>query len=541
MEIDALLFLIDMEFKFNPIPPEFEIKDKIKQDNYLVNGNLVKWDGEFSPVYSTISSTTEYKPTLLGEIPSLGKNEAIEALDSACNAFDKGKGLWPTMKVVDRIRAMENFVEEMKQKRDIVVKLLMWEIGKNHTDSQKEFDRTVDYIYDTIEAYKKIDRDSAKFQKHSGINAHIRRGPLGVVLCLGPYNYPLNETFCLLIPALIMGNTVIFKPAKHGVLLISPLMEAFKKHFPPGVVNILFGRGRILASPIMESGKVNVLALIGHSSSANSLQESHPKKNRLRLVLGLEAKNPAIILPDADLDLTIKECINGSLSYNGQRCTALKIIYVHDDIRDEFLKRFSKAVDELKYGNPWEKNVRLTPLPEPNKPDYIQSLITDAKQKGAKIINPKGGFQCENYVYPAILYPVSKDMSVYKDEQFGPVIPIISFKDINEPLDDMAESNYGQQVSVFGKEPKKLGPLIDTLVNLVCRVNINSSCQRGPDIYPFTGRKDSAFSTLSVHDALRSFSIRTFVASKDNNENNKIIKDLLSSDNSNFVSTDYIL
>jgi len=530
-----------MEFKFKPIPVEYEITKKIKQDNFLINGNLVKWQGEFSSVYSTISSTSEYKPTLLGEIPSLGKEQAIQALDSACNAFDKGKGVWPTMKVIDRIRAMENFVEEMKQKRDVVVKLLMWEIGKNLADSQKEFDRTVDYIYDTIEAYKKIDRDSAKFEKNSGINAHIRRGPLGVVLCLGPYNYPLNETFCLLIPALIMGNTVIFKPAKHGVLLISPLMNAFAKHFPPGVVNILFGRGRVLASPIMESGKINVLALIGHSSSANSLQEAHPKKNRLRLVLGLEAKNPAIILPDADLDLTIQECLNGSLSYNGQRCTALKIIYVHEDIKEEFLDRFSRAVDELKYGNPWEENVKLTPLPEPNKPNYIQSLISDAKEKGANIINQKGGIQCENYVYPAVLYPVKKNMNVYKEEQFGPVIPIISFKDINEPLDDMAESNYGQQVSVFGKESKKLGPLIDTLVNLVCRVNINSSCQRGPDIYPFTGRKDSAFSTLSVHDALRSFSIRTFVASKDNNDNNKIIKDLLNSDNSNFISTDYIL
>ena len=131
--------------------------------------------------------------------------------------------------------------------------------------------------------------DSAKFEKNSDIYAHIRRGPLGVVLCLGPYNYPLNETFCLLIPALIMGNTAIFKPAKHGVLLISPLMEAFQKCFPKGVVNILYGRGRVLATPIMESGKVNVLALIGHSSSANALQECHPKKNRLRLVLGLRS------------------------------------------------------------------------------------------------------------------------------------------------------------------------------------------------------------------------------------------------------------
>jgi len=132
----------------------------------------------------------------------------------------------------------------------------MWEIGKTLSDSQKEFDRTIDYIYDTIEAYKQMDRDSAKFKKNSGVNAHIRRGPLGVVLCLGPYNYPLNETFCLLIPALIMGNTAIFKPAKFGVLLITPLMEAFQNSFPKGVVNIIFGRGRTLATPIMNQVKL---------------------------------------------------------------------------------------------------------------------------------------------------------------------------------------------------------------------------------------------------------------------------------------------
>ena len=107
-------------------------------------------------------------------------------------------------------------------------------------------------------------------------------------------------------------------------------------------------------------------------------------------------------------------------------------------------------------------------------------------------------------------------MKVFEEEQFGPVVPIIPFKDIDKPL-------------------------IDTLANLVCRVNLNSSCQRGPDIYPFTGRKNSAVSTLSVHDALRAFSIRTFVASKDNVHNNRILKKLLDSNDSNFISTDYIL
>lgn len=523
------------------IPKEFEITNEIHQRTYLVNGELKQWEGKITEVYSTISSTEEYKPTLLGSIPDMEEKEALEALDAAHLAYDKGKGVWPTMRVKERIDCMQVFVRKMKTKREEIVKLLMWEIGKSLGDSQKEFDRTVEYIEDTIEDYKQMDRDAAKFEKNDGVYAHIRRGPLGVVLCLGPYNYPLNETFALLIPAIIMGNTTIFKPAKHGVLLITPLLEAFQTSFPKGVVNIVFGRGRAVAGPIMQTGKVDVLALIGNSKSANALQNQHPKSNRLRLVLGLEAKNPAIILPDADLDLTVNECIAGTLSFNGQRCTALKIIYVHEDIAEEFNRRFSEKVDALKFGNPWENGVTLTPLPEPDKPDYIQELIDDARDKGAAILNGKGGERSDNYIWPAVLFPVSKDMRIYEEEQFGPVIPILTFRDIEEPLDNMAESNYGQQVSLFGKDVYAIAPLIDTLVNLVCRVNLNSSCQRGPDVYPFTGRKDSAQSTLSVYDALRSFSVRTFVAFKDNDLNTRTVEQLLESKLSNFISTDYIL
>lgn len=523
------------------IPSEFQITNLLHQDTYLVNGELKKWTGETTPVFSTISSTDHYAPTILGSIPAMGEVEGSEAVDAAVAAYNNGQGLWPTMKVIDRIKCMENFVTQMKATRSEVVKYLMWEIGKSLPDSEKEFDRTVEYIYDTIEDYKELDRNNARFTKTQGVNAMVRRGPLGVVLCLGPYNYPLNETFSLLIPAIIMGNTVIFKPAKHGVLLISPLLTAFQTSFPKGVINIVYGRGRDVASPIMKSGKVDVLGLIGNSKSAIALQDLHPNKNRLRLILSLEAKNPAIILPDADLDLAIQECIIGTLSFNGQRCTALKVLYVHESIAAEFNRRFSEKVDALPFGNPWEKGVALTPLPEKDKLNYIQELIDDAQDKGAKVINQKGGQRTDNYIFPAVLFPVNKEMRVYHEEQFGPVIPILTFKDIQEPLNDMAESNYGQQVSLFGQDIKTIAPLIDTLVNLVCRVNLNSSCQRGPDVYPFTGRKDSALGTLSIHDALRSFSIRTFVASKDNAYNNAILQELLNSKESNFINTDYIL
>ncbi|WP_333878026.1 NADP-dependent glyceraldehyde-3-phosphate dehydrogenase [Flavobacterium sp.] len=523
------------------IPTEFQIDTLVHQDTYLVDGVLKKWTGPITEVFSTISATESYAPTLLGSIPAMGETEAREVVAAAVAAYHNGQGLWPTMKVGDRIKCMENFVTQMKATRSEVVKYLMWEIGKSLVDSEKEFDRTVEYIYDTIEDYKQLDRDSARFTKSQGVNAMVRRGPLGVVLCLGPYNYPLNETFALLIPAIIMGNTVIFKPAKHGVLLISPLLKAFQTSFPKGVINIVYGRGRDVAAPIMQSGKIDILALIGNSKSAIALQDLHPNKNRLRLVLGLEAKNPAIILPDADLDLAIQECITGTLSFNGQRCTALKVLYVHESIASEFNRRFAAKVDALPFGNPWEKGVALTPLPEKEKPAYIRELIDDALQKDADILNAKGGERTENYIFPAVLFPVNKTMRVYHEEQFGPVIPILTFKDIQEPLNDMAESNYGQQVSLFGQDIKTIAPLIDTLVNLVCRVNLNSACQRGPDVYPFTGRKDSAVATLSIHDALRSFSIRTFVASKDNAYNNAILQELLNSKESNFINTDYIL
>jgi len=531
-----------MTIKIAEIPKEVQVTPHVC-DRYLIDGELKTWKGNTTEVFSTIQSPNgsgEMARTLLGSIPDMETPDALEALNAAEKAFKRGQGLWPTMRVGERLKCMETFVEKMKLHREEVVKLLMWEICKNKSDSYKEFDRTVDYIVDTIEAYKNLDRKGAKFDKQGSVYAHIRRGPLGVVLCLGPYNYPLNETFCLLIPAIIMGNTAIFKPAKHGVLLIAPLLNAFQESFPPGVVNILFGRGRKIATPIMQTGAVDVLALIGHSSSAVSLQDQHPNKNRLRLVLGLEAKNPGIILPDADLDLTIKECISGTLSYNGQRCTALKVLYVHESIVDEFNRRFSKAVDELKFGMPWEDTF-LTPLPEPSKPDYIEELIEDAKAKGAHVLNKKGGKKSDNYTFPAVLYPVTEEMKVYQEEQFGPVIPVVSYKEIDEPLDAMAASEYGQQVSLFGRDIRKIGPLIDTLANLVCRVNLNSACQRGPDVYPFTGRKNSAVSTLSVYDALRSFSIRTFVASKDTAYNKEILESLLNSETSNFVSTEYLL
>ena len=324
------------------IPSKFQIRE-LHQNSYLINGELKKWNGEVSKVNSAIhliSSEGKNTPIVLGSLPKMEKEDALCALDAAVNAYDNGRGEWPLMTISQRVECVRKFTLEMRSRREEVVKWMLWEIGKSYDESCMEFDRTIDYINDTIEEVEKLEAQQSIMETHGGITAQIKRSPLGVVLCMAPYNFPLNEAFCLLIPALLCGNTTIFKPARFGVLLFEPLLELFQNYFPKGVVNFIYGEGETLAAPIMKSGKVDVLALIGNSSSANALQGLHPKQNRLRLVLGLEAKNPAIILPDADLELSVRECVLGSLGFNGQRCTALKILFVHDSLVEAFNAEF---------------------------------------------------------------------------------------------------------------------------------------------------------------------------------------------------------
>jgi acyl-CoA reductase-like NAD-dependent aldehyde dehydrogenase len=524
------------------IPEAFALPELIDQRTYLSDGELVTWNGPTHEVFSPICMSTPdgVQRIKIGSYPVCTEKEAMIALDAACKAYNDGRGEWPTMSVAQRINCVEQFVVKMLAQKEIVVKLIMWEIGKTYADSEKEFDRTVEYIYATIEALKDVDRDSSRFTIEQGIVAQIRRSPLGVVLCMGPFNYPLNETFTTLIPAIIMGNTLLFKAPKHGTLLHYPMLEAFKSCFPKGVVNTIYGRGNVIIPPLMESGKINVLTLIGSSKVANQLKKLHPKVNRLRAILGLDAKNAAIVTKDADIKLAVQETVLGSLSFNGQRCTALKTIFVHKSIAKEFIELLKEQVAKLQFGLPWEKGVTLTPLPEPGKPAYLNDLIEDAKLHGAAVMNENGGTIKETFFYPAILFPVNHKMKVYSEEQFGPIIPIIPFEDIEEPIQYIIDSTHGQQVSLFSKNQAELASLIDPLVNQVSRVNINCQCQRGPDSFPFTGRKDSAEGTLSVVDALRSFSIRSLVAAKLTEENKHIINDIVSSHHSNFLSTKFI-
>jgi glyceraldehyde-3-phosphate dehydrogenase (NADP+) len=513
--------ILEFPKHLDDIPEQFQPWDvEIRE---YIDRTLKKHEGGFQKVYSPIINKcfgSNDEPFYLGSYPLMTVAQAESVLDTAVRTWNLGLGEWPRMSWQQRITHIEKFIEMMKARRDTIVRILMWEIGKTSKDSFKEFDRTIEYIQKTIIEYRLLNEGTDDFRLTEGLLARIPRTPLGVTLCMGPFNYPLNETLTNIIAALIMGNVVIYKPAKYGVLLNAPLLECFAEAFPQGVVGTVFGDGQTVITPLMQSGKIDCFAFIGLSDTADKIIKNHPYPHRYRMILGLEAKNPAVIFPNADIDLAVRECITGALSFNGQRCTAIKIIFVQKLIADEFVKKFSEAVDALPLGMPWDdENLEdsdgpmQTPMPESGKIKKMGEYISDAIFKGAKTTNLRAGMPHGSMMIPAVLCQCNPSMRIYHEEQFGPVVPIVPYDDFAEVVQYMEQSPYGQQISLF-TQSKEIDKLNTQLANMVCRININMQCQRGPDILPFTGRKDSAMGTLSIYDALRSFSIRTVIAKR---------------------------
>lgn len=511
------------------------------------------------------SSSTLSSP-IIGKLPQMSKEQTLAVLKDAEEAWDGGSGTWPQMPFRERLDAIEQLIQDLEtNQREKMVQVLMWEIGKNRKDAESEFDRTMAFgrqvmqvirginVDDESEANEDYDDEFGGSWKSIGSTmAFVRRAAVGIVLCLGPMNYPLNETYATLIPALLMGNVVLMKVPTVGGLVHLLTMEAFQKALPPGAMNFVSGRGRETMPVLMETGKVDALAFIGGSGAADSLIKQHPYPHRLKIFLQLEAKNMGIFLPDLfrkeseksdELSKAVDQSVLGALSFNGQRCTSLKLFFIPKGHGADFSKLIADRIDNMHVGLPWQTwgesqtdgrktFSHFTPLPNKKRTDLMKRLIDDALSKGAKIVNKKGGDIIggseSTLMVPAVLYPVTPEMDIYYEEQFGPIVPITEYEDLDTVLAYGQHGQYGQQVSIFvsEEETKTAAKLLDRFSTVFGKININSQCARSPDTLPFSGRRSSAMGVMSVKDALREFSIPTVVAYKDSEVNTRIIQEI---------------
>lgn len=487
----------------------------LNQNTILRGGEFIPWDGPFDYISSPQVLRTPdgtVRRFVLGRSPNMDAESAYLSYEAARKGWNHGAGEWPSATMEQRADRMRLFVTRMREQREVLIRWVMWEIGKPRDLAEMEIDRTIAYIEDTIVEALKLTEEGRALRSIGKNTFLIDREPLGVVPIFAPYNYPLNETFTNLIPALMMGNTVVIKPARWGILLLSPLLKAFQECFPAGVVNFVYGSdGRALLEKIQKEGGYEGLGFIGGERAASGIIHGNTRPNRTKVTLGLGAKNMAVILNDADLESTVKANLDGCLTYSGQRCTAHKIVFVQRQVAPAFLSAMAKSMDELKIGPTWLPGVKITASPDTGWVDLMDSLVTEGVSKGATIYNLLGGRKQNGFYSPTLLVNVTPDMEVYHREQFGPVVPVVIFDDIEETVAWQVQSRYGQQVALFGSDPVTLKALTNRFKRMVGRVNINSACRRSPDGVPFGARADSGLGTLSLRDALLAYSTDSVV------------------------------
>ena len=345
-------------------------------------------------------ASSNFRRVKIGEVPQMEEGDVVSVVEKAESAWSGGMGEWPMMTTEERIAAIERVVERLLALRSEMVETLMYEIGKNYVDAEAEVDRTVKFINEVVKEIRRGHGTSARTVTIGSTLAYVKRAAIGVVLALGPANYPLNETYAMIIPAILMGNVVVLKIPAVGGLVHLLTLEAFAAELPPNVISFVSGGGRKTCPPMMKTGKIDGLAFIGSSKAADDLIVSHPEPHRLKVFSQLEAKNMGIFLPGlfgaadrrSQLDAALDAALSGSLSYNGQRCTAIKLLFVPSAYREDFISLFKAKVEGLRVGLPWtgiEERLppsQITPLPSKKNTDYMKELIDDAVATGAELV-----------------------------------------------------------------------------------------------------------------------------------------------------------
>lgn len=460
--------------------------------DFYLNGQWKK-----SSSGETISIVSPYLRKEIGQVQAISRQEVDEAIAGAKLAQKQ----WASLTIRERATFLYRWIDELLAAKEEIADIIMKEVGKPHLDALKEVERTADFIRYTIEEAVHMNGESMLGENFPGGSrskiAMSHRVPVGVVLAIAPYNYPVNLSVAKIAPALMGGNAVIFKPATQGAISGVKLVEALHKAgIPGGLVNLVTGRGSVIGDYLVEHDGIDMISFTGGSNTGQHIAQ---KAKMIPLVMELGGKDPAIVREDADLSFTAKQIVSGAYSYSGQRCTAIKRVLVQENVADELVSLIETEVKALTVGSPEQNNV-IVPLIDDASADYVQGLVDDALEKGATLV--VGNKREDNLLYPTLLDNVTMDMRVAWEEPFGPVLPIIRVKSDAEAITLANESEFGLQASVFTKDVNKAFSIAAQLE--VGTVQINGRTERGPDHFPFIGIKSSGMGAQGIRRSIES-------------------------------------
>lgn len=460
--------------------------------NYVGGDWVLADDSKLIEIYSPIDDS------IIGKVSAMNQGE----VDKAIRIAKENINTWKDVPVSEKAEILYRAAEILEKEADTIIDVLVREVAKDKKSATSEVFRTADLIRYTADTAKTMSGEFIQGDLFPGFKknkvAGVSREPLGVVLAISPFNYPVNLAASKIAPAIIAGNTVVLKPATQGSISTLHLVKIFEMAgLPKGVLNTITGKGSEIGDYVISHPEINMINFTGSTEIGYRIASM---VSMIPLLMELGGKDPAIVLKDADLEKTASQIVSGAFSYSGQRCTAVKRVLVEEEVADELAELLKEKIENLKVGSPLEDDVIIVPLIDDKSADNIEDLIKESRDKGARLLT--GGKREGKLIYPTLFDKVTLDMRLAWEEPFGPILPIIRVKDKDEAIEIANKSEYGLQGAVFTRSIDDAYYIANKLE--VGTVQINNKTERGPDNFPFLGIKASGIGVQGIKESIMS-------------------------------------
>ncbi|GAX03917.1 lactaldehyde dehydrogenase / glycolaldehyde dehydrogenase [Secundilactobacillus pentosiphilus] len=422
-----------------------ETKTGLKHYQMYINGEFK--DSKSGKLLTVINPSTGEE---ISTVPSATREETQEAIDDAYEAEKS----WKFVPAATRGQYLHDVAAEVRKDADHLIDMLQEEQGKIRSLATTEIMFSADY-FDYMASAARTYEGEILQSDNANENIMIQKQPIGVAAGILPWNFPFFLIARKMGPALVTGNTIVMKPSSDTPNLALEFAKIVDKvGIPNGVVNFVTGPGAVVGDELSKNKKVGIISLTGSVDSGKRVMAA-ASTHMAKVSLELGGKAPAIVMDDADIDLAVQSIIDSRVDNNGQLCNNCERIYVQEGVADEFIKKLSDKMSAIKVANPiTDKDSGIGPLINQAALDKVSGMVDRAVKAGGKITAGGHKVQIENgfYYEPTVITNVKQDSEIIQDEIFGPVLPVVTFKTLDDAIEMANDSDFGLTSSIFTKD-----------------------------------------------------------------------------------------
>jgi glyceraldehyde-3-phosphate dehydrogenase [NAD(P)+] len=403
--------------------------------------------------------------------------------------------------ILQRVEWLESIADGIEARKEELAEVIVREAGKPISSARGEVDSAAERFRRAAGEARELQGDHVEGTTagHEDWKAIVRPEPVGTVLCITPYNYPLATTALQVAPALAAGNSVVLKPSTKTPVSSAILTEVVAEAgVPDGGFNFVPGYGSEIGDALAGDDRVNAIAMTGSSRAGKRVARESGMVN-LHMELGGNA--PAIVFADADVDEAAGACAKGSFKYAGQRCSAVSRVLAHEDVHDEVVDAIEAEMNDYQRGDLFDEDTSFSPLISEDQADWVEELVEDAVDRGATLV--RGGERDGQYFEPTLLADVPHDARILHEEQFGPVAVVAAVEDEPEALELANRGNLGLDAAVFTSDYDRAMEFADRIE--AGAVRINGAPSHGLGDVPFGGVKDSGIGREGIGYTIEEF------------------------------------